>query len=84
MNKFIKSRFTLVFLLIILSVNLFAGNSTSGFKFLQTDFSARSSAMAGSFLAMRGEISGLFHNPACMAFTEERQFTLRIINKKLR
>jgi hypothetical protein len=51
-----------------------AGVGTSVFEFLQTDFSTRSGAMAGAFLGMRGDINGLFHNPAGMAYTTERQF----------
>lgn len=53
---------------------LFAGNGTSGFEFLRTDFSARSAAMGGAFVAMRGDLNGLFHNPAGLAFIQEQQF----------
>ncbi len=51
-----------------------AGAGASGFEFLRTDFSPRSSAMAGAFLSLRGDVNGIFQNPAVMAYTEERQF----------
>jgi len=54
---------------------LIAGIGTSAFEFLRTDFSTRSGAMSGAFVGMRGDINGMFHNPAGMAFTTERQFS---------
>jgi hypothetical protein len=59
---------------------LLAGDGTSGFEFLRTDFSARSSAMGGAFVAMRGDINGVFHNPAGLAYTSERQFTFNYVS----
>ncbi len=52
----------------------FGGAGTSGFEFLRTDFSPRTSAMAGSWTAMRSDINGVFHNPAGLASLQERQF----------
>ncbi len=60
-------------LLLLLTGNIFAGNGASGFEFLRTDFSPKSSAMGGAFVAMRGDITSLFHNPAGMAYMENRQ-----------
>ena len=57
-----------------------AGTGTSGFEFLRTDFSPRSSAMGGAFLALRGDVNGIFQNPAVMAYTAERQFCFNYTN----
>jgi len=63
-----------VVLIILLCTSVsFAGSGTSGFEFLRTDFSPRSSAMAGSYIAMRSDINGLFHNPAGLAYSQEKQ-----------
>jgi len=57
-----------------------AGEGISGFEFLRTDFSPRSSAMAGAFLALRGDVNGVLQNPAVLAYTEERQFCFNYNN----
>ena len=46
----------------LFSTGLIAGPGTSGFEFLRTDFSARSAAMGGAFVAMRGDLNSFFHN----------------------
>jgi hypothetical protein len=55
-------------------------SGTSGFEFLRTDFSPRSSAMAGSYVAMRSDVNGLFHNPAGLAYSGERQFMVNYMD----
>jgi hypothetical protein len=57
-----------------------ANNGTSGFQFLQTDFSPRSSAMAGAFLVLRGDVNGIFQNPALLAYATGRQFCFNYNN----
>jgi len=64
----------------LLCTNLIGGNATSGFEFLRIDLNPRSSAMGGAFLAMRGDLAGILHNPAGMAFTEDQQFTFNYVN----
>jgi hypothetical protein len=64
----------------VLSTSIFAGNGTSGFEFLKIDFNARSSAMAGAFLGMRGDVSGILHNPAGMSYADTRQFNFNYVN----
>jgi len=66
--------------LILLSVPLYAGNGTSGFEFLRIDFNPRSSAMGGAFLGMRGDVSGILHNPAGMSYADARQFNFNYVN----
>jgi hypothetical protein len=56
------------------------GDGISGFEFLRTDFSPRSSAMAGGFLALRGDVNGVFQNPAMLAYTQEQQFCFNYSN----
>jgi hypothetical protein len=65
---------------VFVTSRLLAGNGTSGFEFLRTDFSARTSAMGGAFVAMRGDINGVFHNPAGLAYTSERQLSLNYVS----
>jgi hypothetical protein len=65
---------------VLLATGLHAGNATSGFEFLRIDLNPRSSALGGAFVAMRGDIAGIQHNPAGMAFTEEQQFTFNYVN----
>ena len=53
-----------------------AGNSTSGFEFLRTEFSPRAASMGRAFVAMRGDLNGLYHNPAGMSFSNQDQFSV--------
>ena len=60
---------------------LFAGNKiTSAFEFLRTDFNPRTSAMGNAFTTLRGDVSGLFVNPAGMAYSESRHFSVNYTN----
>jgi hypothetical protein len=69
-----------VSLFIFAFIPLIVGASgTSGFEFLRTDFSPRSSAMAGSYVAMRSDVNGLFHNPAGLATADEKQFMVNYL-----
>ena len=73
----------LTFIIIIFSstIKLEAADAlTTGFEFLKTDYNARSSAMGMAFLTMRGDISGLFINPAGMAYAENRQYGFTYTN----
>lgn len=65
---------------LLFSTGLIAGTGTSGFEFLRTDFSARSAGMGGAFVAMRGDLNSFFHNPAGLAFIQERQFTFNYVS----
>ncbi len=61
--------------------SLWAGSGiTSGFEFLRTDYSPRSAAMAGSYVTMRGDVNGLFVNPAGMAYLSTQQFGFNYSN----
>jgi long-subunit fatty acid transport protein len=47
---------------------IFAGSpATSGFQFLKMQVSARAAAMGGAFLAIPGDVSSLYYNPAGIA-----------------
>jgi hypothetical protein len=58
----------------------YASSGTSGFEFLRIDFSTRSSSMGSAFTAMQGDVNGIFHNPAGIAFAKDRQFTFNYVN----
>ncbi len=65
---------------------LFAGASsvfaglTSGFSFLNTDFSPRSAAMASAFMTMRGDLNTLNMNPAGLASVKGKPFFFNYTN----
>jgi hypothetical protein len=65
-------------LLIVMSA--FAGSGTSAFEFLRTEYSARTAAMGGAFVAMRGDVNGMFHNPAGVADSEGSQVAFNYVN----
>ena len=46
--------------------NLIAGDRP-GLAFLNSEMSARGASLAGAMVAKRGEIHGLFHNPASLS-----------------
>jgi hypothetical protein len=70
-----------IVLILSLSSALHAeGALTSGFEFLNTDYNARSAAMGRAFLTMRGDVSGMFVNPAGMAYTESKQVSIAYTN----
>jgi len=69
-----------IVLILILCRPGYSDNGTSGFEFLRTDFSTRSSSMGSAFTAMRGDVNGIFHNPAGVAFAQNRQFTFNYVN----
>ncbi len=71
----------LFFLIIVGSYQVFAGNSlTSGFEFLKTDFSPRTAALGNAFTAVKGDINGVFINPAGLASVENRQYCFNYTN----
>lgn len=68
-----------VLFLLILFINtgsIRAGNGTSGFEFLRTEYSSRAASMGRAFVAMRGDINGLYHNPSGMAYLDQNQFVV--------
>ena len=60
--------------------NIHAADGTAGFEFLRTEYSSRAAGVGRSFVAMRGDVNGLYHNPSSLAFTEERQFAVNYID----
>jgi hypothetical protein len=74
-------KFIYVILLLTVSIgNIYADAGTSGFEFLRTEYSSRSAAMGRAFVAMRGDLNGLFHNPSSLAFTDEQQFMFNYVD----
>lgn len=70
----------LILFVVVLSLQLTAAAGTAGFGFLNVDFNSRSSAMAGAFMAMRGDVSVIMHNPAGMAYSNNKQFGFDYVN----
>ena len=71
---------TIILCLLIYNVSINASGELSGFEFLRLDHNARSSAMSGALIAMGGDVNFIFHNPAGMAYTQERQFSFNYNN----
>jgi len=64
-----------VLLILLISGSLWAGNSlTSAFEYLRTDFNPRTAALGNAFTTLRGDVNGLFLNPAGMAYSENRHY----------
>jgi len=57
-----------------------AADGTAGFEFLRTEYSSRAAGIGRSFVAMRGDVNGLYHNPSSLAFTDQRQFAVNYID----
>jgi hypothetical protein len=75
----LKLRFIFLYT-IIFHVTVLASSGLAGFEFLRVDYSARTSALAGALIAMQGDVNFIFHNPAGMAYTEDRQFCFNYNN----
>jgi len=57
-----------------------AADGTAGFEFLRTEYSSRAAGMGRSFVAMRGDLNGLYHNPSSLAYIEDRQFLFNYVD----
>jgi len=68
--------FIFLIMIYITSGNIRAGDGTSGFEFLRTEYSTRAASMGRAFVAMRGDINGLYHNPSGMAYFDQNQFVV--------
>lgn len=71
MKLFIKA----AILILIYSQLSFAGGITNGFEFLKVDFSPRTAAMSRSCMALRGDVNGMYLNPAGLIYLENNQFS---------
>lgn len=72
-----------IFILIVgLGLHRLEANNrlTSGFEYLRTDFSPRTTAMSGAFVAVNGDLSAMFVNPAGLASVNQKQFTFNYTN----
>jgi len=56
---------------------------TTGFQFLKMDASARSSAMAGAFVAISNDVNVLHYNPAGIALVDQRTGSASYVNHLL-
>ncbi len=75
-----KQSVFLILLFVFSLSNVHAADGTAGFEFLRTEYSSRAAGLGRSFVAMRGDVNGLYHNPSSLAFTEERQFAVNYID----
>lgn len=49
---------------------------TTTFEFLKTQYSARGAAMANNLLAVKGDVNGMFINPAVLASIQDPQWSI--------
>jgi hypothetical protein len=72
-------------MLVLLSVSSAAEVSpgTIGFQFLRTSVGARPAGMGGAFLAIPGDVHGIYYNPAGLAYIDQPQATFTYHNHLL-
>ncbi|MCK5737848.1 PorV/PorQ family protein, partial [bacterium] len=70
-----------VFLLLSLSVAQAASSiGTTGFEFLRTEVNPRATGMAGAFVSIPGDISGISYNPALMSGIQNMTASISYLN----
>ncbi|MCX6155380.1 MAG: PorV/PorQ family protein [Candidatus Kapabacteria bacterium] len=67
-------RFFSVLLVILISFTFQVFSYQSPYYFLRTTTGARSTGLAGSFVSIAGDITGLFFNPASIYTVEDKKF----------
>lgn len=74
-----------LFILLLLSVSGAAEYSpgTIGFQFLRTSVGARPAGMGGAFIAIPGDVHGIYYNPAGLSYVEQPQATFTYHNHLL-
>ena len=58
----------------------FAGEATSAFEFLRTDFNPRTAAMGNAYTTARGDVGSILINPAGVAFNQTNQYMFNFTN----
>lgn len=71
-----------LFIVLITITNLTAGDRP-GLAFLNTEMSARGASLAGAMVAKRGEVHGLFHNPASLSGVNDVSWSANYVNHLL-
>jgi hypothetical protein len=64
-----RSISTIVLALVVVHFSVAGSNST--YDFLRSDVSARAGALAGSYVTMMNDVTGLFYNPAALSTLEQ-------------
>ncbi len=77
-----KKAFPFILFLLFTSFTVRAAG-TSGFQFLKTQTGARAAGMAGAFLAVHGDVSNLYYNPAGIASITQKQGSFTYTNELL-
>jgi hypothetical protein len=70
MNSISASARALIFLTAFTCGTAFAGTNST-YDFLRNDVSARAGALAGSYVTMMNDVSGIFYNPALLSTLEK-------------
>jgi len=78
-----KLSFCLLIVLLLISPLTLLGQTPVGYDFLRTFVGARPAAMAGSFIAVPGDIHNLSYNPAGLTQLPKREGTLTYLNHLL-
>ena len=74
--------FILPIIILFTFTNLIAGDRP-GLAFLNSEMSARGASLAGAMVAKRGEIHGLFHNPASLSGLKGTAWSANYVNHLL-
>lgn len=68
----------ILFIITAFSISGLYGQSvgTTSFQFLKNQYSARAAALGHTFVAIKGDVNGMFYNPASLSQIRERQWTI--------
>jgi len=78
----LAKRFILPITILFTFTNLIAGERP-GLAFLNTEMSARGASLAGAMVAKRGEVHGVFHNPASLSGIVGTTWSANFVNHLL-
>ncbi|MEO8168004.1 MAG: hypothetical protein ABI623_07145, partial [bacterium] len=66
-----SSRSSVLVLLLVVACGTSSAGTNTTYDFLRTDVSARAGALAGSYVTMMNDVTGIFYNPASLSTLEK-------------
>jgi len=80
---YLKNKYAIALLFILLIGQSETYSSEPGFEFLRNEVGARPAALAGAFVGIEGDLNALFYNPAGLAAIKKKVGTFTYINHLL-
>lgn len=81
--RFVKLWLALLGVCLYLAPALGQSAGTTIFEFLKTQYSARGAAMANNMVAVKGDVSAMFYNPAALSGIVEPQWSITYVDQLL-